>query len=64
MLPVRVLQRWRAGDRLAPGEAEIRVPSGPVNAFLTGLVRLESLALRLVDMPIGSSLMCHARKPG
>jgi len=64
MLPVRVVQRWRAGDRLAAGEADIRVPSGPVNAFLTGLVRLESLALRFVDMPIGSSLMCHARKPG
>jgi hypothetical protein len=31
--------------------------------LLTGLLRLEAAALRVVDMPIGSSLMCHARKP-
>jgi SAM-dependent methyltransferase len=64
MLPLRVLQRWRGGNHLAAGESDIRVPSEPVNAFLTAVVRCESLALKYVDMPIGSSLMCHARKPG
>jgi ubiquinone/menaquinone biosynthesis C-methylase UbiE len=63
MLPVRAVQRWRSGDELRPGESDIAVPSAPVNALLTGLLRLEAVALRVVDMPIGSSLMCHARKP-
>ena len=63
MLPVRMMQRWRSGPSLPPGEFDIRVPAAPLNALLTGVLRLESLALRVVDMPIGSSLMCHARKP-
>jgi SAM-dependent methyltransferase len=63
MLPVRMLQRWRSGASLPAGEFDIRVPPAPLNAFLAGVLRLESWALRLVDMPIGSSLMCHARKP-
>ena len=63
MLPVRAVQRWQSGADLTPGESDIAVPSAPVNALLTGLLRLEAAALRVVDMPIGSSLMCHARKP-
>jgi hypothetical protein len=30
---------------------------------LTALVSIEAMALRAVNMPIGSSLMCLARKP-
>lgn len=63
MLPVRLVQRLRSGPALTPGEFDITVPAAPVNALLTGVVRLEAAALRLVDMPIGSSLMCRARKP-
>lgn len=63
MLPVRVLQRWRGGAAVPAGEFDISVPPAPVNALLTGLVRLEAAALRAIDLPIGSSLMCHARKP-
>jgi ubiquinone/menaquinone biosynthesis C-methylase UbiE len=64
MLPVRVAQRWRSGGTaLPPGEFDIRVPPAPVNTLLTGVVWLESKALTLVDMPVGSSLLCHARKP-
>jgi hypothetical protein len=48
---------------VAAGEGEITVPMAPVNTALTALVSLEALALRLVNMPIGSSLMCLARKP-
>jgi SAM-dependent methyltransferase len=63
MLPVRVWHRLTAKDgRVAAGEGEITVPMAPVNAALTALVSLEALALRAVDMPIGSSLMCLARK--
>ena len=62
MLPVRLWQRRRGAATVAPGEFDITVPSAPVNALLTVAVRLEAAALRLVDMPIGSSLLCHARK--
>ena len=47
-----------------PGEGEITVPAAPINAALTALVSLEALALRVVNMPIGTSLMCLAQKPG
>jgi hypothetical protein len=64
MLPVRAWHRLTAkGGVVAAGEGEITVPIAPVNAALTALVSLEALALRAVDMPIGSSLMCLARKP-
>ena len=64
MLPVRAWHRLTAKDGVvAAGEGEITVPMAPVNALLTGLVSLEALALRAVDMPIGSSLMCLAQKP-
>jgi SAM-dependent methyltransferase len=64
MLPVRVWHRLTAKDGVvAAGENEITVPIAPVNTALSALVSLEALALRAVDMPIGSSLMCLARKP-
>ena len=64
MLPVRVVQRWRSGgEQVPPGEFDIKVPPAPVNMALTALVWLESKVLRAADMPIGSSLLCHARKP-
>lgn len=64
MLPVRAVQRWRSdGAEVPPGEFDISVPPAPLNTLFTGLVWLESKALTLVDMPVGSSLLCHARKP-
>ena len=66
LLPVRVLQRWRSGgaDHVPAGEFDIKVPPAPVNGLLSGVLRAEAAALRFVDMPIGSSLLCHARKRG
>ena len=64
MLPVRVWHRLTARDGVvAAGEGEITVPMAPVNAALTALVSLEAIALRAVNMPVGSSLMCLAKKP-
>ena len=64
MLPVRVWHRMTATDGVvAAGEGEITVPSAPVNSALTAVVSLEAKALQMFDMPIGSSLMCLARKP-
>lgn len=63
MLPVRIAQRWANDGKPPAGEFDIRVPPPPVNALLTGLVWVEAAALRGVNMPIGSSLLCRARKP-
>jgi SAM-dependent methyltransferase len=64
MLPVRVWHRLTAKDGVvAAGEGEITVPAAPINSALTALVSLEALALRAINMPIGGSLMCLARKP-
>ena len=64
MLPVRIVQRWSSGGaNVPPGEFDISVPPGAVNALLSGLVWMESRALAYIDMPIGGSLLCHARKP-
>ena len=60
----------RTGQRLmglaTPEEAgtDVVIPSRPINAVLSGLLRLEARALRVVDMPIGSSLLCVASKAG
>jgi len=42
---------------------EITIPAAPVNAALSGLLAVEAAALRVVNMPIGSSLLAVARKP-
>jgi SAM-dependent methyltransferase len=63
MLPVRLIQRWLSGDKHEPGEFDIAVPPAPINAALTGLLAIEAAALKRMNMPIGSSLLCHARKP-
>ena len=64
LLPVRVWHRLSARNgSVQAGEAEIAVPSPPVNAAMSALVGLEARVLRLMNMPIGSSLMCLAQKP-
>jgi SAM-dependent methyltransferase len=60
---VRAWQRWRGGGTAAASEAEIEVPSAPVNAVLTALLAVESALLRVIDLPFGSSVVCVARKP-
>jgi SAM-dependent methyltransferase len=63
MLPVRMWHRWTAaGGKVEAGDGEITVPIAPVNTALTALVSLEAMALRAVNMPLGSSLMCLAQR--
>jgi len=58
---VRFAQRLRrGGHQLSDGE--LSVPKAPVNLTLSGLLAVESVALRVVDMPLGSSLLTLARK--
>jgi SAM-dependent methyltransferase len=60
----RALQRRRGLAAEEQAVQEISVPSASVNLILTAALRLESLWVRLVDNPFGSSLLCLARKPG
>ena len=59
---VRMAQRLIGGHQ--ESAAEITVPAAPINAVLSGLLLAESIALKVTDMPAGSSLLCLARKPG
>jgi SAM-dependent methyltransferase len=63
MLAVRTVQRARGLAREEHAQHEITVPAAPVNVLLTGLLRAESWWLRFFDNPVGSSLLCLARKP-
>lgn len=63
MLATRWWQRLRGADRPEAITREITVPPAPVNGALTALLSLEARALRLTDLPVGSSLLVLARKP-
>lgn len=59
---VRAFQRWQGGGQAAASDSEISVPSAPVNVALSALLVAESWLLRAVNMPVGSSIICLARK--
>jgi SAM-dependent methyltransferase len=63
MLAVRTTQRLIGLATPEEAGTDIAVPSAPVNEFLSALLWCEARALRVMDMPIGSSLLCVARKP-
>jgi ubiquinone/menaquinone biosynthesis C-methylase UbiE len=63
MLAVRQAQAMRRRYRAPTGDEDLTVPSAPVNAALTALVRAEVALARCVTMPFGSSLLIVARKP-
>ena len=56
----RWLQRLRGH---VESSSEITVPLAPINAALTAVLAAESVALRFMDMPAGSSVLCLAEKP-
>lgn len=59
MLAVRVAQRLRGAEAKV---ADIAVPPAPVNALLSGLLSFEARLVRRMAMPVGSSILCLARK--
>lgn len=63
MLAVRTTQRLIGLATPEEAGTDIAVPSAPVNAVLSALLWCEARALRVMNMPIGSSLLCMARKP-
>lgn len=65
LAPLRMLERRRGlatSDQDAKAAKESSLPPRPVNSVLTALLKLEAAAVRVVDMPIGSSLLAIARK--
>ncbi len=63
ILAIRTAQRLMGLASPEEAGTDIAVPPTPVNAVLAGMLALEGWALRFVNMPIGSSLFCLARKP-
>ena len=57
---VRLAQRVTGHQE---SQEEISIPPGPVNFALSALLSLEAAALRVVNMPVGSSLIALAEKP-
>ena len=62
MLATRTIQRVAGLTSPEETQREISLPAKPVNSLFTGILSLEARALRLVNMPIGSSLLVLARK--
>jgi SAM-dependent methyltransferase len=60
---VRALQRLR-GLKAEGGErGDFYVPPAPINALFSGALAVEALAIEAgINMPIGSSVLCLARK--
>src|SRR4029079_18822537 len=63
LLITRALQRRRGLKGEAEAQQDITIPPAALNGLLTALLRVESLWIRSFDAPIGSSLLCLARKP-
>src|SRR4051812_51856 len=57
---VRLKQRLSGAH--VESEEEISIPPAPVNALLSGMLAIEAAALRIVNMPVGSSLLAVAVK--
>jgi SAM-dependent methyltransferase len=60
-LAVRVADRL-TGRAATPSDADLRVPALPLNAVFSAATALDGALLRVINLPIGSSLMCVARK--
>jgi SAM-dependent methyltransferase len=63
LLARRLLQRLRGPAPADAAERELALPPRPVNAALSALLALEARLVRHVSLPVGSSVLCLARKP-
>lgn len=61
---VRMLQRLRGVKAGEQSKGDFYVPPAPINALFSGVLALESKIVESgIDMPVGSSLLCLAKKP-
>lgn len=63
MLTVRTWQRVMGLATPEETGGDIAVPAPVLNETLSALLHVEAAALRRIDMPIGSSMLCVARRP-
>ncbi len=64
--PLTLAVRWadRVTGRAAQASAsDLQVPPAPINTALDWALRAEAQVLRFVELPIGTSLLCLARRP-
>jgi SAM-dependent methyltransferase len=60
---IRLLQRLRGLQTIDETRGDFTVPPAPINALLSGALTVEALAVAGgINMPVGSSLLCLARK--
>jgi SAM-dependent methyltransferase len=61
---VRWFQRLRGLKAADQNPGDFYVPPAPVNALFSGVLAIESILVAAgVNMPVGSSLLCFAKKP-
>ena len=60
---VRITQRLSGLASREEKSSDIAVPPRLLNGALRSLLSLEARAIKFADMPIGSSLLCVAKKP-
>jgi SAM-dependent methyltransferase len=61
---VRWFQRLRGLKAADQNPGDFYVPPAPVNALFSGVLAIESILVAAgVNMPVGSSLLCLAKKP-
>ena len=61
---VRALQRLRGVKAEGGTRGDFYLPPAPINALFSGALALEAALIKAgVNMPIGSSVLCLARKP-
>jgi SAM-dependent methyltransferase len=61
VLAVRMAERLTGRAKQA-SEADLRVPAAPINAIFSGAMAIDGGLLRFANLPIGTSLLCVARK--
>jgi SAM-dependent methyltransferase len=65
-LPMLIIRSWQRYRGLAPpgaAHSDFGRPSAVVNTVLSAVLAIEAGAIRWVDLPLGSSILCLARKP-
>ena len=60
-LAVRAFDRW-SGRADKASDADLQVPAAPVNSILDLALKGEAQIMRYMNLPIGTSLLCLARK--
>lgn len=65
--PVTFAVRWLervTGRADTASESDLKVPAAPINRAFDAALIVEHALMSVVDLPVGTSLMCVARKPG